>query len=178
MAEYGLKISCVIILTLLFLHESSAQERGVGTSYSYAGVGLTYEQPLGNETFMDLQLRAEAFEIFHSNAPFPGMSASMTWNMYFADFQSGNGNDIRFFAGSGVIIGYMPDMRAPYGGVFGLKGRVGGECRFDRNVAISMSLSPILGAHVTMREGMPHMKLFMNGLIYGLMPEVGIKYLF
>jgi len=25
---------------------------------------------------------------------------------------------------------------------------------------------------------MPHMKLFMNGLIYGLMPEVGIKYLF
>ena len=61
MAEYGLKISCVIILTLLFLHESSAQERGVGTSYSYAGVGLTYEQPLGNETFMDLQLRAEAF---------------------------------------------------------------------------------------------------------------------
>lgn len=178
MAEYGFKISCVLILTVLFLHESSAQNRAVGTSYSYAGIALTYEQPLSDETFMDLQLRAEAFEVFNSKAPYPGMSASMTWNMYFADLQSGNGNYIRFFAGPGIIAGYMPDMRTPYGAVFGLKGRVGGECLFDRNIAISMSLSPVLGAHVTMREGMPHMKFFLNGLRYGLMPEVGIKYLF
>lgn len=165
-------------MCMLLLNESSAQVRAVGSSFCYAGTGLTYERIVSEEAFMELQIRVETFELFHFNAPVPGMSASATWNLYFSEFKSGNGNLVRLFAGPGVAVGYMPDMKAPLGTMFGLKGSVGAECRFDRNVAISINVSPILGAHLTMMGGMPHMKLFINGLIYGLMPEIGIKYLF
>lgn len=178
MSWKGVKISCAVLLALSLANETHAQSRAVGASFSYAGVGLVYEYDVSEDTFAEIQFRAEMSEVFRSMAPFPGVTASWTWNMYFAQVRSGNGNGIRFFAGPGVIAGFTPDMRAPYGALFGLKGRIGGECRFERNVSISVSISPVLGAHVSMRDGMPHMKLYRNGLPYGAMPEIGIKYMF
>lgn len=175
---YRYAISCVMLMTFFFLSEIHAQKRTLGATFSYAGCGIAYERQVNDETFYEVQLRAETAHMFSSLASNPGITGSFTWNMIFAESVSRNGNSISFFAGPGVIAGITDGIPLRKGLLFGLKGRIGGECVFSRNVALSASLSPVLGAHVTMIDGMPCMGLYINGLMCSLMPEVGIKYSF
>lgn len=173
-----LKISCTILVSLLFLNELHAQIWSAGTSYSYAGIGIVCQHDIDADTFAGIQLRAETMEMFGSVSGHPGISASFVWNMVFAETRSRNGNDVRFFAGPGICTGYAGDTKGGPGGIFGLKGSIGGECRFSRGVCISVGISPVFGAHLTVRNHVPHMKLYTNGLMYGLMPEISIRYMF
>jgi hypothetical protein len=111
-------------------------------------------------------------------ASHPGASASLIWNMVFAEKSSSLGNRISFFAGPGIMVGYVTDMNDIAGGAFGLKGRVGVECSFKRKVTLSASLSPILGCHITSQNAEVKMKLYKSGLIQAIIPEIGIKYTF
>ena len=167
-----------MLMTFFFLSEIHAQKRTLGATFSYAGCGIAYERQVNDEIFYEVQLRAETAHMFSSLASSPGITGSYTWNMIFAESVSRNGNSISFYAGPGVIAGITDGIPLRKGLLFGLKGRIGGECVFSRNVALSASLSPVLGAHVTMIDGMPCMGLYINGLICSIMPEVGIKYSF
>ena len=89
-----------------------------------------------------------------------------------------NGNSFNAFAGPGVIIGYAHDFLKDQGYLFGLKGRVGVECRFDRNVSISACITPVIGSHAMLREDYIEMRYYRNGLISTALPEIGIKYAF
>ena len=172
------KIAFIILMMTLSLSETHAQDRSLGASFSYAGSGLSYERSIDEDTFVEVQLRAETAHMFSSLTDKPGITASFTWNMIFSELTSSNGNRICFFAGPGITAGSVYDLPAQKGLVFGLKGRVGGECTFSRKIAVSASLSPVIGAHVSMKDGMPCMKIYRLGLLYTLMPEVGIRYTF
>lgn len=175
---YRYAISCVMLMTFLFLSEIHAQNRTLGTTFSYAGCGIAYEEQVSDDTFYEIQLRAETAHMFSSLATSPGITGSFTWNMIFSESVSRNGNRICFFAGPGVIAGITDERPFQKGLLFGLKGRIGGECFFNRNIALSASLSPVLGAHITIQDGMPCMGLYINGLMCTIMPEIGIKYSF
>ena len=174
----SIKIICVILTMSLFLNAADAQTRSFGTTFSYGGSGFIYEQQADDGDFWGVQLRAETTSMFSSRSYFPGISASFMWNIVFATVESRNGNMIRFFAGPGVSAGHSHDVMRGKGFFFGIKGRVGGECTFSRNIAVSLSLSPVLGAHFDRRDGMVSMLLFRSGILYGIMPEVGLKYVF
>ena len=174
----AMKISCIIAVMLLLLGDLHAQCRSVGATFSYAGTGLTYEHVINDETFIEAQLRLETLQYLSPIAGRTGISGSFTWNMIFAEHISRNGNTINFFAGPGVLAGVSDDFLAPRGLVFGLKGRAGVECLFSRNVIISASVSPVVGAHIGVKDDMPHMRIFRNGLLFTIMPEIGIKYAF
>ncbi len=167
-----------ILICTLSLSEARAQRKAVGSTFSYAGVSLTYEHGIGDDSFIDINLRMETSSMFLDRRNTLGMSASFTWNMIFAETESSDGNKVIFFAGPGAMLGYSGDLRRGNGVIIGMKGRVGGECTFKRKVTISLSVAPVLGLHLSTENGMRNMLLYKTGLLYGIMPEVGIKYAF
>ncbi len=172
--------TCIIsiLLCTLCLGEIHAQKKSVGTSFSYAGTGLVYEHGFDDKNFAEVQLRMETVPLFGNRDKMPGISASFTWNMVLAEKEAGDGNMIKFFAGPGVMAGMTGDIAGSNGIVVGLKGRAGGECTFSRKVTVSLCIAPVLGLHLGVREGMVSMLFYKTGLLYTIMPEVGIKYAF
>ncbi len=169
---------CILLACTLSLSAASAQPKSIGSTFSYAGVGFVYEHEIDETSFAEIQLRMETSSIFHYREFKPGAAVSFTWNMKFAEIEARDGNRVIFFAGPGAAAGFTEDMFSRRGLMFGLKGRVGAECTFDRNISISMSVSPVLGVHLAMHEGMLNMLLYKTGLAYAVMPEIGIKYAF
>ena len=176
------KGSMYVILMAAMLMPSftlRAQPKAVGASFSFTGISVSYEHSLSNDNaFIETSLKAECCEAFSSRAEYPGISASATWNVILKQWSSSEGNSLRLFAGPGAIIGYGRDFKSKDGLIFGLKGRVGIECEFSRNVTISALISPVIGSHFTFEGNFVSMKYYRNGLQYGLVPEVGIKYSF
>ncbi len=173
-----LKIICTILTCTLFLDGLHAQPKSVGSSFSYAGTGIVYEHYIDAGSFAEVQLRAETSSIFTDRGNKPGVSAAFSWNMVFAEKDLADGSRITFFAGPGAAVGWGEDVKSRRGFMLGLKGRVGGECTFRRKVTLSLSVSPVIGVHIGVRDGMLNMLLYKTGLLYGIMPEVGVKYAF
>ena len=175
-------ITNILLFTLfaafLCCMESHAQSKAVTSSWSYNGIGIGYEQKIDEKKFIQVDLRSELAELFYTrNAPI-GASASFTLNMIFAQHPSRHGNKIIYFAGPGATIGWSKDTGSTSGFFFGLKGRIGVQCVFERGLALSVSAAPVLGMHESAMKNSTNMRLYRNGLIYGMFPEVGIKYLF
>lgn len=176
---YG-RILSVMILAALCLSESYAQPRSAGISFSFGGIGVVYDTIIDKNTFASFDARVETAQLFSGYSPssIPGFSASFTWNLIFARHVSRNGNEVRFFAGPGITAGYAEDFGRRKGIVCGLKGRVGGECTFDRKISISISVAPIIGAHLSKGIEMTEMNLYRSGIFNSLLPEIMIKYAF
>ena len=171
-------ILCFIIVNTLFLSVLNAQNKGIGATFSYAGIGAEYAFDIDKANFAEFQLRMDTMEIYRTSSAFPGISASAFWNMIFARFESRNGNPVRFYAGPGISIGYTGDSGRHHGLVFGVKGRIGGECAFPRGISVAISISPMIGGHFGIRDNMVNMRLYRNGLIQSIMPEVSIRHKF
>ena len=164
----------------LFLAQSTmnAQSKAIGVDFSVSSIGLSYEHYVESGSFLTFDMYLDTDDLMWLRASHPGASASLIWNMVFAEKNSSLGNRISFFAGPGIMVGYVTDMNDIAGCAFGLKGRVGVECCFKRPVTLSASLSPLLGCHITSQNAEVKMKLYKSGLIQAIIPEIGIKYTF
>lgn len=171
-------LSSILLLSVLWPGDSSAQPKSISSIWSLNGIGLGYEHFMDENSFIQADLRAELTEVFINRKGKAGATASFTWNLVFARKESPNGNTIRYFAGPGAIAGVADDIKAPYGGIFGIKGRLGMECSFERNITLSLCTAPIIGMHTSRKNDVVNMRLYRNGLIYGILPEIGIKYTF
>lgn len=173
------KYILVIAAALMSLYQLHAQPKSLGTSVSFRSIGIVYEHGVSfSNSFAEISLKAETAEIFSGIKTYPGISASMTWNIIFKEWDTSEGNHLRLFAGPGAILGYASDLHEPDGFIFGIKGRVGAECIYKRNVSISIGFSPVIGSHIVNLPDHFTMKLYKNGLIYSIIPELGIKYIF
>lgn len=169
-----------LLAGLLLTCSVSAQNlnRSAGMTFSFSGIGFTYGQYADNNCFYDLSLKLQMGEVFANRTDCPGLSASFTCNYVFHQWTSSNGNVISLYAGPGMEVGYAKDYRKERGYLIGLKGRFGGICVFDRNIAISMSISPTIGCHLTVKDNNVRMEYFRYGLLGSILPEVGIRYCF
>ncbi len=172
------KIFMTLTIPLLFMSICTGQPKSLGSTFSLSGIALSYEHITDYESFFDISIKAECGDMFFGKAVFPGVTGSFTWNHIFARKESRNGNDIRFFAGPGLTFGWCNDLLKPIGYMFGLKGRVGAECEFDRHVILSASLSPTIGTHIRIFDDHVDMRYYRLGIISALMPEIGIRYAF
>ena len=166
----------MLFMAFAFSYAVFAQENTLGTSWSFSGIGLTYERNVSPEAFAHISLQAEMSEIFIGKTIYPGLSAAFTWNLVFAQIESRNGIPVRFYAGPGLTAGISGDTSP--GVFFGLKGRAGMQCIFDRKINISISVAPTLGIHVLREEENMITKTYRNGIMQVLMPEIGISYRF
>ena len=178
MKTNNLKPLLITALSLMMIGECLAQPKSIGTFYSVSGIRLSYEHYIDSESFIDLSLKAECGDLFFGMGIWPGLTTSFTWNMYFSRFDSRNGNEIRLYAGPGLNLGWTNDLLRPMGMTFGLKGSLGVECEFDRNVTISAALSPVIGTHMVFHEDFIDMRYYRMGLMGLIMPEAGIRYTF
>lgn len=157
---------------------SHAQPRTVGGIFSFSGTGIIYEHDLNEDCFIEADIKAETGELFLNRSGVPGISASFTSNFILMEWKSRNDNTIYIFAGPGVSVGKSNDFHKENGYFFGLKGRAGIECMFDRNIALSISLNPVIGSHIAFLEDHAEMNFYRNGLMNIIMPEVGIRHTF
>lgn len=191
MFRKGRGILSFLTMTLLFSSGFSslyARSRTIGATLSYTGVAVSYEHATKKDnSCLDLSLKVEFSEFTSSASSYLGASASLTWNSTLKEWTTSEGNTIGFFAGPGVVIGYgkdFPDCRnttlnkVSDGVFFGIKGKLGVECRFTRKVNLTASVSPIIGSHLVYDNGLVTMKWYRKGLYYALVPEIGIKYRF
>lgn len=178
------KILLVIALTIPFLSDLHAQEHTIGTSWSFSGIGLTYEHQVKETSFVHVGAQLEMTEAFLGRSNLPGGSMSFTYNDIIGAISSRNGNRISFFAGAGAAAGYCKDFRvkrkeqSTYGGFFGLKGRTGFRIEYDRNVNITAAIAPVLGMHMSIKDETLLMRYYRYGLMQTLMPELTISYRF
>ena len=178
------KILIVILLTIPFLSEIYAQEHSIGTSWSFSGIGLTYEYQIKETAFVHVGAQFEMTESFLGRAAVPGGSVSFTFNDIIDSISSRNGNRISFFAGAGAAIGYCKDFRlkrkeqAAYGYFFGLKGRAGLRIEYDRNINITAAFAPVLGMHLYTKDETLMMRYYRYGILQTMMPELTISYRF
>lgn len=171
-------ILCIVAAFVLSAPDIQAQHHIVGSSWSFSGIGISYEYHKAPQTFAHVDIRAEMFDTFLGVSAKPGGSASFTWNIVFGSMQSRNDIEVKFYAGPGLAIGYAADYKVPKGLFFGLKGRVGMRCSFDRNVDISLALAPIIGMHLFQKDDAWLMRYYRKGFIQAIMPEIGIAYRF
>lgn len=172
-------LTALLSVCLLSAAEVNAQPKAASSIWSLAGLGAGYEHYLDSTSFIQIDFKAEMGELFMNREWEAGGTVSFSWNMIFASIISSYGNTVNFYAGPGAILGWTDDRKSPSGGLFGLRGRIGVECIFDRNVSISASISPILAMHLSVNEDKEfNMRVFRNGLTYGMIPEIGIKYCF
>lgn len=172
------KILMLTAFSLILMGECFAQPKSIGATFSISGISVSYEHYTDSDSFMDLSLKAECGDLFLGKAAYPGISAAFTWNLIFARMLSRNGNEVRFYAGPGMVAGWANDLYKPEGVIFGLKGRIGAECSFSRNITLSASVAPVIGTHMLIGEDFVDMRYYRMGLLSVIMPEIGIRYTF
>lgn len=168
--------TCIIICVSIIY--ADAQSRSFGTTYSFGGIGINYEHELNGECFINAGIRAETASHFVDENRQIGMSAAFSCNFIIKEWTSRNGNMICAFAGPGATVGKSHDTNKDSGYFFGLKGRAGIECRFDRQISISLCLNPIIGSHMVIFDEHIEMNPYKLGLINTILPEIGINYIF
>lgn len=179
------KTICLTVCALVFCGSIHARRNTFGTSWGLSEIGISYGRIVKENTFLMACIHLETGEAFAGRAKMPGAAASFTWNTIFARQKSVNGNEIRFFAGPGAAAGYCRDIRLKKsehglpGAYFGLKGRLGMEIIYDRNINISICVAPVLGLHMARdKSGNMLARYYRYGLMQTIMPEIGISYRF
>lgn len=173
----------IISLTLITAfnpgNRALGQSKAISTIWSFDGIGIGYEFYTADSDFIQIDIKAETDDIFIKTRWIPSATASLTLNMIFAERHTRNGNILCFYAGPGAVVGWGKDHNRTVGAIFGIKGRIGTECRFtQKHASISVSIAPELGMHISNKEGNAHMRLYRYGLMQSFMPEIGIKYEF
>lgn len=173
-----IKILICLLSAAVLADRTAAQPKSVGTTWSFGGIGVSYEHIVSEDSFAEFVMKAEMSEAFLDRDVLPGWSASFSWNIIFKSWSSVCGNKMDFFAGPGISTGYTKEYKDDMGLFFGLKGRVGVECAFTRNAIISLCLAPIIGIHCVHRDGSVKLQCYKYGLIDAVRPEIGIRYCF
>lgn len=173
------KIYMTIVAVMIAAFGNSwihAQPKSIGGTYSFNGISAVYEHWNGTDSFIEFKIKADFAEIFLNRDVLPGGLASATWNLTVWETRSSNDNIIRAYAGPGIIAGWGSEYNDRSGIIFGFKGSVGIECSFTRGISISLGISPTVGAHLRIMDEYLKMNYYKAGLIYSLLPEIGIKY--
>lgn len=173
-----IRIIAIIFAALTFCPDVLCQPKALGATFSYSGVGLAYEYFTSDATFVQLQLRTDSVKGIPRTDNEPCFAASAIWNVISGEKTSRNDNVVQFLAGPGLIAGISHDYTSGRGPFAGLAGRFGGECSFNRGITLSVTVTPMLGVHLSRVNDYINMRLYRKGLMYAIMPEIGIKYTF
>ncbi|MGN0189145.1 MAG: hypothetical protein ACI395_06480 [Candidatus Cryptobacteroides sp.] len=162
---------------ILFTAGVSAGPRTAGAVFSFSRTGIEYGHTLNDKAFWNIGIGVEyGSSVFYRKLT-PGVSLDFNYNYVLRSWKSESGEGV-FYAGPGLKAGYMSDRREEAGVTLGLVGNVGFDFKFKIPVVISVSVKPVLGLNLRGEDNSFSLGLYRNGLIFGLLPEVGIKYSF
>lgn len=152
--------------------------RTVGGVLAYNEFTFSFQQYVSQDNF-ELNVNLDMADVISGRECYPGFSIDGCYNFTFAAATFGNGEKIRGYAGPGVSLGYVRDIDGKHCLIAGMCGNIGVEYLFNVPVSLSLSLNPTLSMAVKRNEnGFLTMGAYKNGLIYSILPHIGIRYHF
>ena len=156
-----------------------AQNRSVGGNFAYNEFSAMLRMPLEEKQSVRISANLDMSGVIPGDYLFPGVSANVAYLYEFAGITFPSGESMGFLAGPGAGVGYVRDTSGAYGAIVSLTGCIGFEYVFMVPVSISLTLEPCIGLHLSRdRFGYLSMGFYKAGLIYSLLPHLGIKYRF
>ena len=70
----------IFIVACAAMSYGHAQPKTLGTTFSFSGIGLTYEHYLNDESFINADIKSEMLSYFIDRNRHPGISASVSCN--------------------------------------------------------------------------------------------------
>ena len=168
----------IALLSLVMLDIADAQPRSLGATFSYGGWGIAYEHAMKEGDMLEICLRSELSDHFTDMTRNPGVSVSFTYGITLKEWTSSSGIPMTLNAGPGAYIAWTEDFRQGTGSAFGLKGKICMEGCFERKVILTIGIAPVLGLHTRIMDDHISLTLFRNGLLFAIMPEIGLRYRF
>lgn len=156
------KALIVIAAVFGFALVASAQPKAVGGRLGY-GLEASYQHFLGNPNFLEVNLGLDLL------GGEPGFRATGTYNFTFAQPNWTPRGNWAWYAGPGATLGtthYNDDNNF----FFGLVGQVGLEYTFWFPLQLSADLRPTIG----ICDG----EFWTNGITYGFIPTISVRYSF
>lgn len=171
-------VSSLMLLQVFFAAADDRRLSSAGADFSFTGIGLSCRLKGPEKTFHELLLDADLCGVLQGDSRSPGVRFSYVRGFSFAVSEHDDFT-LRWHAGPGVTAGYARDRGASeYGLIAGICGSIGVEFAFRVPVSISVSLMPALATHVRSENGTMKMYLYVNGLVQGLSPRLGIRWRF
>ncbi len=159
--------------------DTAAREKTVGMSLAYNEFSATFTMPVKDRETIMISANLDMSGVIPGDCLFPGVSANVAYLYEFAGITFPSGESMGFLAGPGAGVGYVRDTSGAYGAMVSLTGCIGFEYVFMVPVSISLTLEPCIGLHLSRdRFGYLSMGFYKAGLIYSLLPHLGIKYRF
>lgn len=165
-------------------------QNALGSFQSMKGLGLTYENSVGQNTFNNYTIYADMYGVLTGRTDQLGFKASFSRCNIFLS-KDVRGTNIKLFAGPGVSLGYVKDfekgnlkeiipLSRNRGFTMGVTGSVGIRADLPRNLILDASLTMECGVHLRQNENGDGKvtSLYMNGLIRSAYPQIGLLYNF
>ena len=177
------QLACTAFLAaavLLFWHCGMvAQDRSAGLNLAYNEFSAMCQIPVGEKESLRISANLDMTKVISGKVLYPGVSADAAYLFRIWGKRFLSGESMMLSAGPGACAGYVRDHRGHYGLMASLTGYIGFEYIFLVPVSISLSLEPCLGVHLNRdRFGYVNMDFYRYGLLYSLLPHVGIRYRF
>ncbi len=137
----------------------SAQPRAIGGRLAY-GIDASYQHQMNGENFIEATLGAFMFDKFSTTGTYNFMIAQPAWTAK---------GEWGFYAGPGASLSFADHFFS-----IGLVGQVGLEYTFWFPLQLSVDLRPQIG----MNTFHGNSDFYTDGLTYGLIPTVGVRYRF
>lgn len=170
---------CIIML-LSGCCAVSAQDRMIGGTFSFNEFALGFSSQISEKARYAVDANLDMTGIVLGEYDAPGFSVDFTYQFIIGRKKFPDGEVLSGFAGPGFSAGYVRGTDGKYGLLAGLCGIVGMEYSFRVPVSLSLSVNPVLG--LTVNRPAPNslyrMELYRYGLLYSLVPHLGIKYRF
>lgn len=157
-----------------------SQEKSAGIFNSPKGFGITFSADTPNYGFNSFNLYADLTGVLSGKYSTPGVRFDYYRGIIIKALTT-ESFDCRLYAGPGVSTGFVRDYGSDnYGMLIALNGTFGAKFVFPRRIAIDLGVTADLGLHIRGEERgqTTNLKLYRNGLIRILYPQIKLEYCF
>lgn len=181
-------LSIAFILTLFLTVPSAAIEPGsyAGIFNSPKGIGLCVDIPSNStESFNSFSLVADIYGVPLGRALYPGVKGIWLHNWVTGE-RKNSFHTLVFYSGIGLSAGYLHDferegtseslryLKNDFGVSAAVAANTGFRCDFGRRLTLDLSVCTEIGAHVLKQDSQTVLRLYKNGLIQTLYPQLKI----
>lgn len=173
-------LGAMLLLLLLAQGQALASRRqgrapfAAGMTHSLKGVGFCADFVHDDASFSAVALTADLIDILDGTSSTPGLKLTYHYNLVCKTWENGK---YTFYAGPGVMTGYVRDLQNHFGLAGGISGDVGLRVRCRKNFLVAVEFQGDLALQFKNRYR-PDMSVFTAGYRHSYYPHVRIEYRF
>lgn len=167
---------------LLLLPEVFSYAQNTSPEYGLAssprGIGLALMTQKSPAYFNSYSLVADLNGVLSGKRPFPGLKGTYVYDVILKEFTVENDVSACFYAGPGLVAGYVRDTDKPFGVVSGLAGNTGVRFDFKRGVSILAECQADIAVYLSrnQRYGNIDLTLYNAGVVRSFYPHIKIMF--